>query len=59
MYTYSRLSQQFCLIDLKFLEVATKYKKPKDISVVHYIYCSCLDCHNENKTSNIEECRDI
>jgi hypothetical protein len=36
------------------LEAAATYKKPNDISIVHYICCSCFDCSNK-KTSNIEE----
>ena len=53
MYAGGRLSQR-CFDGLEiFLEVAAKYKKPKDMSVIHYICCPCLDCCNE-KASNIE-----
>jgi hypothetical protein len=32
-----------------FLEITVKYKKPKNMSDVHYICCSCVDCCNEKK----------
>jgi hypothetical protein len=32
------------------LETAGKYKKPENMSDVHYICCSYVDCCNEKKT---------
>jgi hypothetical protein len=38
-----------------FLETAAKYKKPENMSDVHYICCPCVDCYNEKRTRDIEE----
>jgi hypothetical protein len=38
-----------------FLETAAEYKKPENMSDVHYICCPCVDCCNEKKTQDIEE----
>jgi hypothetical protein len=38
-----------------FLETAVEYKKPENMSDVHYIYCPCVDCSNVKKTQDIEE----
>jgi hypothetical protein len=55
MYVGSRVSQRsFDGLEI-FLETTAKYKKPKDMSVVHYICCPCIDCCNETKTSFVEE----
>jgi hypothetical protein len=41
-----------------FLETVAEYKKPKNMSDVHYICCRCIDCCNEKKTRDIEEIRE-
>jgi hypothetical protein len=41
-----------------FLEAAAKYNKPKDMYVGQCISCMCINCCNENKTTNIEEIRE-
>jgi hypothetical protein len=37
------------------LETAVEYKKPENMSDVHYICFPCVDCYNEEKTQDIEE----
>jgi hypothetical protein len=41
-----------------FLETVVEYKKPKNMSDVHYICCPCIDCCNQKKTRDIEEIRE-
>jgi hypothetical protein len=53
MYVGNRVSQCFIEGLETFFETAAKYKKPKDMSDVHYICCSCVDCCNEKKTRDI------
>jgi hypothetical protein len=55
MYVGNRVSQ--CVIERlqSFLETAAEYKKPKDMSDVHYICWPCVDCCNEIKTRDIED----
>jgi hypothetical protein len=55
MYVGNRVSQ--CVIERlqSFLETTAEYKKPKDMSDVHYICCPCVDCCNEIKTRDIED----
>jgi hypothetical protein len=52
------VSQRFIEGLETFLETAAEYKKPKNISDVHYICCPCFDCCNEKKTRDIEEIQD-
>jgi hypothetical protein len=58
MYIGNRVSQ--CFIEgLKFfLETDVEYKKPENMSDVHYICYPCVDCCNEKKTLDIEEIRE-
>jgi hypothetical protein len=58
MYVGNRVSQYFINGLETFLETAAKYKKPEDMSDVHYICCTCIDCCNEKKTRDIEEIRE-
>jgi hypothetical protein len=55
MYVGNRVSQCFIEGLKTFLETTAEYKKPEDISDVHYICCPCVDCCNEKKTRDIEE----
>jgi hypothetical protein len=55
MYVGNRVSQRFIKGLETFLETATEYKKPKNMSDIHYICCLCVDCCNEKKTRDIEE----
>jgi hypothetical protein len=55
MYIGIRVSQYFIEGLETFLETAVEYKKPENMSDVHYIYCPCVDCSNVKKTQNIEE----
>jgi hypothetical protein len=41
-----------------FLETVAEYKKPENMSDVHYICCPCVDCCNEKRTQDIEEIRE-
>jgi hypothetical protein len=41
-----------------FLETTAEYKKLENMSDVHYICCSCVDCCNEKRTRDIEEIRE-
>jgi hypothetical protein len=50
-----RVSQRFIEGLKTFLETAAEYKKPENMSDVHYICCPCNDCCNEKKTRDIEE----
>jgi hypothetical protein len=43
MYVGNRVSQHFIEGLETFLETATEYKKPENMSDVHYICCSCVD----------------
>jgi hypothetical protein len=58
MYTGNRVSQRFIKGLETFLEIGVEYKKPENMSVVHYIYCPCVDYCNEKKTRDIEEIRE-
>jgi hypothetical protein len=55
MYVSNRVSQHFIEGLKTFLETAAKYKKPENMSDVHYICCSWVDYCNEKKTWDIEE----
>jgi hypothetical protein len=55
MYIGNRVSQCFIEGLETFLETAAEYRKPKNMSDVHYICCPCIDCCNEKKTQDIEE----
>jgi hypothetical protein len=55
MYVGYRVSQRFIEGLEKFLETAVEYKKPENMSNVHYICCLCVDCYNEKKSQDIEE----
>jgi hypothetical protein len=52
------VSQRFIEGLETFLETATEYKKPEDMSDVHYICCPCVDFCNEKKTRDIEVIRE-
>jgi hypothetical protein len=41
-----------------FLETVAEYKKPENMSDVHYICCPCINCCNEKNTRDIEEIRE-
>jgi hypothetical protein len=47
MYVGNRVSQRFIEGLVTFLETATEYNKPENMSDVHYISCPCIDCCNE------------
>jgi hypothetical protein len=55
MYVGNQVSQCFIEGLKTFLETAAEYKKPENMSDVHYICCPCVDCCNEKKTRDIEE----
>jgi hypothetical protein len=55
MYVGNQVSQRFIEGLETFLEIVVEYKKPEDISDVHYICYPCVDCYNEKKNQNIEE----
>jgi hypothetical protein len=55
MYVGNRVSQYFIEGLETFLETAAEYRKPKDMSDVHYICCPCVDCCNKKKTKDIEK----
>jgi hypothetical protein len=55
MYVGNRVSNCFIKGLETFLETAIEYKKPENMSDVHYICCPCVDCCNEKKTQDIEE----
>jgi hypothetical protein len=54
MYVSNQVSQRFIDGLETFLEIVAEYKKPENMSDVHYIRCSCVDCCNEKKTQDIE-----
>jgi hypothetical protein len=58
MYVGNRVSQLFIEGLETFLETGVEYKKPQNMSDVHYICCPCVDCCNEKKTRDIEEIRE-
>jgi hypothetical protein len=58
MYIGNRVSQCFIEGLETFLETVVEYKKPKNMSDVHYICCPCIDCCNQKKTRDIEEIRE-
>jgi hypothetical protein len=58
MYVNNQVSQRFIEGLETFFDTAVEYKKPEDMSHVHYICCSCVDCCNEKKTRDIEEIRE-
>jgi hypothetical protein len=58
MYIDNRVSQHFMEGLKTFLETAAKYKKPENMSDVHYLWCPCVDCYSEKKTRDIEEIRE-
>jgi hypothetical protein len=58
MYVSNQMSQCFIEWLETFLETAVEYKKEENMSDVHYIWCSCVDCCNEKKTQDIEEIRE-
>jgi hypothetical protein len=43
MYVSNRVSQRFIEGLETFLETAAEYKKPENMSDVHYISCPCVD----------------
>jgi hypothetical protein len=49
------VSQRFIEGLETFLETTAEYKKPENMSDVHYICCPCVDCCNEKMTQDIEE----
>jgi hypothetical protein len=51
----NRVSQHFIEGLETFLETDAEYKKPENMSDVHYICCPCVDCYNEKRTQDIEE----
>jgi hypothetical protein len=55
MYIGNRVSQRFIEGLETFLETAVEYKKPKNMSDVHYICCPCADCYNDKKTRDMVE----
>jgi hypothetical protein len=55
MYVGNQVSQHFIEGLKTFLEIVVEYKKPENISDVHYICCSCVYFYNEKKTQDIEE----
>jgi hypothetical protein len=57
MYIGNRVSQYFMEGLKTFLETAVEYKKPKNVSNIHYICCPCVDCCNKKKTQDIKEIR--
>jgi hypothetical protein len=57
MYIGNRVSQYFMEGLKTFLETAVEYKKPKNVSDIHYICCPCVDCCNKKKTQDIKEIR--
>jgi hypothetical protein len=58
MYIGNRVSQRFIDGLKKNLETTTEYKKPENMSDVHYICCPCINCYNEKKARNIEKFRE-
>jgi hypothetical protein len=52
------VSQRFVEGLRTFLDMTTEYKKPGNMSDVHFICCPCDDCCNEKKTRDIEEIRE-
>jgi hypothetical protein len=58
MYVGNRVSQRFVEGLRTFLDMTTEYKKPRNMSDVHYICCPCDDCCNEKNTRDIEEIRE-
>jgi hypothetical protein len=52
MYVGNRVSQCFIEGLETFLDTATEYKKPENMSDVHYICCPCIDHCNEKKIGN-------
>jgi hypothetical protein len=55
MYVSNQVSQHFIEGLETFLEIAAEYKKPENMSDVHYICCPCIDCCNVKRTRDIEE----
>jgi hypothetical protein len=55
MYVGNRVRQRFIEGLETFLETVVEYKKPENMSDVHYICCTCVDCCNEKRTWDIEE----
>jgi hypothetical protein len=55
MYVGNRVSQRFIEGLETFLETTAEYKKPENMSDVHYICCPCVDCCNKKMTQDIEE----
>jgi hypothetical protein len=49
------VSQHFIEGLKTFLKTDVEYKKPENMSDIHYICCPCIDCCNERKTRDIEE----
>jgi hypothetical protein len=58
MYIGNRVSQCFIEGLKTFLETAAEYRKPKNMSDVHYLCHPCVDCCNEKKARDIEEIRE-
>jgi hypothetical protein len=58
MYVGNRVSQHFIEGLETFLETTAEYKKPENMSIVHYICCPCVDCCNKKKTRDIVEIRE-
>jgi hypothetical protein len=52
------VSQRFIEGLETFLESAAEYKKPENMSDVHYICYPCIDCCNEKKTRDSGEIRE-
>jgi hypothetical protein len=58
MYVSNQVRQRFIEGMESFLETVAEYKKPENMSDVHYICCPCVDCCNEKRTQDIEEIRE-
>jgi hypothetical protein len=49
MYICNLVSQHFIEGLETFLKTTAKYKKPENMSDIHYICCSCVDCCNKKR----------